>query len=385
MSPATDHDAGPDGRQLLGPHRPCGGLLRAAGVDSGQKTSIRASRGIDALPGRSGRPAGHGSGDWCRGAPRHGHPSLRSRRGSADSTGRVRPEAARTGSRTTGQARRAGRSGPQSSSPEPAGCFQGTATTSGYAPWPSVRPDPRRGRRYAATLIPATSDGCAGGQSTAGAEHGTSPGNPQGRVLAGGPARLARADERRCQGRRRRVRLVPDDRPRRRRRDSRPLHHCPLVPAYGLRTTCTGSRPSTSGLGTASSPSSPKPWRRPCRHRRAAPLSAHDASPQLRDQFEADAWTTPPATTSTARWRSAIEARPCAEQRFGNVYDLSPETTGRFDLVFCGACSHVSDPLRALYAIRSVTRESAIIATAIHWTASPPARGPRRPGSQPGL
>ncbi len=27
---------------------------------------------------------------------------------------------------------------------------------------------------------------------------------------------------------------------------------------------------------------------------------------------------------------------------------------------------HVSDPLRALYAIRSVTRESAILATAIH-------------------
>ena len=62
-----------------------------------------------------------------------------------------------------------------------------------------------------------------------------------------------------------------------------------------------------------------------------------------------------------------MPGRRAVEQRFGNVYDLSPETTGRFDLVFCGSMLlHVSDPLRALYAIRSVTRESAIIATAIH-------------------
>ena len=49
-----------------------------------------------------------------------------------------------------------------------------------------------------------------------------------------------------------------------------------------------------------------------------------------------------------------------------NVYDLSPERTGLFDLVFCGSVLlHLTDPVRALARIRSVTRGTAIIATAI--------------------
>ena len=96
--------------------------------------------------------------------------------------------------------------------------------------------------------------------------------------------------------------------------------------------------------------------------------SEHDASPQLRDQFEAESSDVTTRDYLHGALAFAIEARSSrVEQRFGNVYDLSPETTGQFDLVFCGSMLlHVSDPLRALYAIRSVTRESAIIATAIH-------------------
>jgi tRNA (mo5U34)-methyltransferase len=49
-----------------------------------------------------------------------------------------------------------------------------------------------------------------------------------------------------------------------------------------------------------------------------------------------------------------------------NIYQLSPETVGVFDIVFCGALLiHLSDPLRALYALRSVTREYAIISTPV--------------------
>ncbi len=54
------------------------------------------------------------------------------------------------------------------------------------------------------------------------------------------------------------------------------------------------------------------------------------------------------------------------EKRELNIYDLSPKTIGTFDLVFCGSLLlHLTDPVRALWRIRGVTRGLAIIATAI--------------------
>jgi tRNA (mo5U34)-methyltransferase len=54
------------------------------------------------------------------------------------------------------------------------------------------------------------------------------------------------------------------------------------------------------------------------------------------------------------------------EHRFLSIYDLSPYTLGVFDLVFCGSLLlHLQEPLRALHAIRSVTRHTAIIETAV--------------------
>ena len=54
------------------------------------------------------------------------------------------------------------------------------------------------------------------------------------------------------------------------------------------------------------------------------------------------------------------------ERREMSVYDLSPQTVGKFDLVFCGSLLlHLTDPLRALWRIRSVTAGLAIIATAL--------------------
>jgi len=49
-----------------------------------------------------------------------------------------------------------------------------------------------------------------------------------------------------------------------------------------------------------------------------------------------------------------------------NVYDISPERLGTFDLVFCSSVLlHLRDPIKALQNIQSVTREKAIIATGI--------------------
>lgn len=56
-----------------------------------------------------------------------------------------------------------------------------------------------------------------------------------------------------------------------------------------------------------------------------------------------------------------------AKRKLINIYDISPETMGSFDLVFCGSVLlHLTDPIKALRRIQSVTREAAIIATAIH-------------------
>jgi tRNA (mo5U34)-methyltransferase len=59
--------------------------------------------------------------------------------------------------------------------------------------------------------------------------------------------------------------------------------------------------------------------------------------------------------------RSRVEFKLC------NVYNLSPETVGMFDVVFCGSMMlHLQNPLKALSNIRSVTRELAIIETLVN-------------------
>lgn len=57
---------------------------------------------------------------------------------------------------------------------------------------------------------------------------------------------------------------------------------------------------------------------------------------------------------------SKVEYKPCS------VYELSPYTVGTFDVVFCGdLLLHLQHPLAALHAIRSVTRDIAIIETVL--------------------
>lgn len=96
--------------------------------------------------------------------------------------------------------------------------------------------------------------------------------------------------------------------------------------------------------------------------------SDHDASPNLRQQFDEEN-----TDNSNKDWlhnalEFAIETKNSkVEREFYNIYDVSPDSVGMFDIVFCGSLLiHLSDPLRALYAIRSVTKEMAIICTPIY-------------------
>lgn len=50
------------------------------------------------------------------------------------------------------------------------------------------------------------------------------------------------------------------------------------------------------------------------------------------------------------------------ERKVCSVYDLSPDTVGTFDVVFCGdLILHLQNPLKALVNVCSVTREMAIV------------------------
>jgi tRNA (mo5U34)-methyltransferase len=91
----------------------------------------------------------------------------------------------------------------------------------------------------------------------------------------------------------------------------------------------------------------------------------HDASPSqkalfasMREQGEA---------YHQGAFGFAIQAKGSRlERRFCNVYDLTPERIGTFDLVFCASVLlHLTDPLRALYGLRRVCRDQAIICTGI--------------------
>jgi tRNA (mo5U34)-methyltransferase len=54
-----------------------------------------------------------------------------------------------------------------------------------------------------------------------------------------------------------------------------------------------------------------------------------------------------------------------------SVYEMTPESLGTFDFVLCGSLLlHLTDPVRALWKIRNVTRGLAIIATVINPRAS---------------
>jgi tRNA (mo5U34)-methyltransferase len=95
--------------------------------------------------------------------------------------------------------------------------------------------------------------------------------------------------------------------------------------------------------------------------------SDHDGSAALKEDFRTEAVDTRNEDYLHNALAFAIEARQSrVEQLFCNIYDLSPESVGTFDITFCASLLiHLTDPLRALYALHSVTKEYSIIATVI--------------------
>ena len=93
-------------------------------------------------------------------------------------------------------------------------------------------------------------------------------------------------------------------------------------------------------------------------------MQDHDFGPlhrAAREDGEDDSYIRRPFMLARELLGSSVERREM------NVYEMTPESLGTFDLVFCGSVLlHLSDPVRALWKIRTVTRRTAIIATVIH-------------------
>jgi len=93
--------------------------------------------------------------------------------------------------------------------------------------------------------------------------------------------------------------------------------------------------------------------------------SEHDVSPTLQREF--DKLGDAPEAYHRGAFGFAIEARRSSVKRlFCNIYDLTPDRVGMHDLVFCASVLlHLTDPLRALYAMRKVSKRQAIVCTGI--------------------
>src|SRR5436190_1824180 len=104
--------------------------------------------------------------------------------------------------------------------------------------------------------------------------------------------------------------------------------------------------------------------------------SEHDVSPILQQEF--DKLGDAPEAYHRGAFGFAIDARRSGVNRlFCNIYDLTPERVGMHDLVFCASVLlHLTDPLRALYAMRKVCKHQAIVCTGID-TAAHTAAEPR--------
>jgi tRNA (mo5U34)-methyltransferase len=96
-----------------------------------------------------------------------------------------------------------------------------------------------------------------------------------------------------------------------------------------------------------------------------ASLGDWDLVPRIQSRLSAADQSAEHAAVGRFRLAHAMLSSE-VEHRLIGVYEVSPETVGRFDVVFCGSLLlHVRDPLRALCAIRSVTAGMAVIETSV--------------------
>ncbi len=144
--------------------------------------------------------------------------------------------------------------------------------------------------------------------------------------------------------------------------------HRSALPHYGLPGDLTGK--TVLDVGPAHGFFSFEFEKRQARRVVAVELprwSDHDSSPALKKVFREGGTDDTSGDYLHGALDLAIRIRRSkVERMFYNIYQISPETVGVFDIVFCGALLiHLSDPLRALYALRSVTGEYALISTPV--------------------
>lgn len=90
----------------------------------------------------------------------------------------------------------------------------------------------------------------------------------------------------------------------------------------------------------------------------------HDASPILRERFREPEQEQEYHRGALGLAITALRSQ--VQRQFCSVYDLTPHRVGMYDIVFCASVLlHLTDPLRALYGIRRVCREQAIVCTGI--------------------
>lgn len=137
--------------------------------------------------------------------------------------------------------------------------------------------------------------------------------------------------------------------------------HRPVVDRYGLPTSLVGK--TALDVGTFDGF-----WAFEMERRGAEDVVAIDVPtvgdfdwlPQRKASLGAVAARKSRFALAHAMRRSRVRRTLCS------VYDLSPETIGTFDVVFCGdVLLHLFNPFQALLNIRAVTRELAVIQTSV--------------------
>ena len=147
--------------------------------------------------------------------------------------------------------------------------------------------------------------------------------------------------------------------------------HRPIVDRYGFPESLEGK--SALDVGTCDGFFAFEMERRGADPVVAIDLARYgdfDWLPWIREKLGRDADRRHNFDTAHAMRGSKVRHRICS------VYDLSPETVGTFDCVFCGSLLlHLMNPLQALVNIRSVTREMAIVETTTSATLERASRG----------
>lgn len=137
--------------------------------------------------------------------------------------------------------------------------------------------------------------------------------------------------------------------------------HRPVVDRYGLPESLAGK--TALDVGTFDGF-----WAFEMERRGAAEVTAIDVPrlsdfdwlPSAREQLDGRGDIESHFVLAHAMRRSRVNRRMCS------VYDLSPETVGVFDVVFCGdLLLHLFNPFQALMNIRSVTREMVIVQSSV--------------------